>query len=361
MPFCPKCASEFRSGFTRCEECDADLVPEKPVIPGIGWTERVAVYETTQADDALFVSSLLEGNGYSASVHNENVSMWMFGMPTPAIPLRISVPEGDAAAAAGIIEEIRPARPSARPKPTRRNRKWLIAMAILVPGMSSGSIFLGQSYVFASAGVWATLALGLILDLRDRFSVPTLNEAKIGLFFLLGSASAIGLAFLPIPVEALGVEGYTPQRAFLFIGPVEEIVKLLPVLFAITLADRRRPFSWVVAAAASGAGFGLVESLLKFTLYRSPEELFISSSAGLTHPLWTGMTGYMIARHGWMGGVLGLVLAALVHGLWDALAFKDLGIICFGLLAVFAWVYFLNVDRWLAGIPVGENAPAVES
>jgi hypothetical protein len=349
------CRSEFRPGFTRCEECDADLVAEQPKIPVIGWTERVTVYETTQPSDALFVSSLLEGNGYSTLVHNDYVTTWMFGMPTPAIPLRISVAEGDSVAAASIIEEMRTIQPAANPISTARNRKWLVALAILVPGMSSGGIFLGSTGAFASAGAWAALALGLILDLRDRFPVPTLSEGRICLFFLLGSASAIGVIFLPLPVEALGIERNTALHAFLFIGPVEEIAKLLPVLIAMTIADRRRPFSWIVAAASSGAGFGMVENLFKFTISRGSEDAFIASSTGLLHPLLTALIGYGIARHGWFGGGLGLLAAAFLHGAWDALAFSDLWIVCLGLLAVFAWVYFANVDRCLVGVPKEEG------
>src|SRR5215469_6598587 len=28
--FCPECRAEYRSGFTRCTDCDAELVPELP-------------------------------------------------------------------------------------------------------------------------------------------------------------------------------------------------------------------------------------------------------------------------------------------------------------------------------------------
>ena len=30
MPFCPACRSEYREGFTRCSECDVELVAERP-------------------------------------------------------------------------------------------------------------------------------------------------------------------------------------------------------------------------------------------------------------------------------------------------------------------------------------------
>ena len=30
MPFCPKCRAEYREGFTRCSDCDVELVDELP-------------------------------------------------------------------------------------------------------------------------------------------------------------------------------------------------------------------------------------------------------------------------------------------------------------------------------------------
>ena len=30
MPFCPECQAEYRDGFTRCAECDLDLVEQLP-------------------------------------------------------------------------------------------------------------------------------------------------------------------------------------------------------------------------------------------------------------------------------------------------------------------------------------------
>jgi hypothetical protein len=32
MPFCPKCGSEYREGFTICADCDRELVAERPAI-----------------------------------------------------------------------------------------------------------------------------------------------------------------------------------------------------------------------------------------------------------------------------------------------------------------------------------------
>ena len=31
--FCPQCKAEYRAGFTKCSDCDVDLVKELPVDP----------------------------------------------------------------------------------------------------------------------------------------------------------------------------------------------------------------------------------------------------------------------------------------------------------------------------------------
>jgi hypothetical protein len=31
--FCPQCKAEYRGGFTRCSDCDVDLVDQLPVEP----------------------------------------------------------------------------------------------------------------------------------------------------------------------------------------------------------------------------------------------------------------------------------------------------------------------------------------
>ena len=74
MAFCPKCESEFRPGFFRCEECETELVenlPEKEPVPS---PALVAVYETTRLEDALAVSAVLDGNGIPATGKKVQVS-----------------------------------------------------------------------------------------------------------------------------------------------------------------------------------------------------------------------------------------------------------------------------------------------
>src|SRR5258708_7524791 len=108
MPWCPKCREEFRQGFDRCVDCDTELVAEFPIEPkklAPTWISRVTVYQTTQPSDAMLVTSLLEGNGISANLDNQNAAQWLIGMPTPAIPLVVSVATADAEDAKSILSE----------------------------------------------------------------------------------------------------------------------------------------------------------------------------------------------------------------------------------------------------------------
>ena len=59
--FCPQCRSEYRQGFTRCSDCDVDLVAELPRddTPHPD-PHLVKVYETGDAALIPLIESLLE-------------------------------------------------------------------------------------------------------------------------------------------------------------------------------------------------------------------------------------------------------------------------------------------------------------
>jgi len=58
--FCPKCKSEYRQGFTRCTDCDMDLVHELPSEEA-EFVEYVQVLATHNAADISFIKSILDG------------------------------------------------------------------------------------------------------------------------------------------------------------------------------------------------------------------------------------------------------------------------------------------------------------
>jgi len=58
--FCPQCGVEYRAGFTRCSDCNVDLVEKRPVRPGGDHSESheapVAVW---RGDDPVAFSAAL--------------------------------------------------------------------------------------------------------------------------------------------------------------------------------------------------------------------------------------------------------------------------------------------------------------
>ena len=69
--FCPECRSEYRPGFTRCADCDVDLVWELPAEEEHGDPELVKIFETGNATLAPVVESVLRGAEIEFVVRNQ--------------------------------------------------------------------------------------------------------------------------------------------------------------------------------------------------------------------------------------------------------------------------------------------------
>ena len=65
--FCPKCKKEYREDFTRCRDCDEQLVE---ALPGNG--ELVKVLETTDVTLLPIIKSLLEAADIPHVIQGEN-------------------------------------------------------------------------------------------------------------------------------------------------------------------------------------------------------------------------------------------------------------------------------------------------
>jgi len=63
MPFCPKCRVEYRPGFTRCSDCDTDLVERLDVAPSWEGAEPVELTRKQDSSQARLICDALLQSG----------------------------------------------------------------------------------------------------------------------------------------------------------------------------------------------------------------------------------------------------------------------------------------------------------
>src|SRR6185295_19187951 len=69
--YCPQCRSEYRQGFTRCSDCDVELVWELPPEEPHDNVNLVKVYETGDAALIPLIESLFENAKIECVVTNK--------------------------------------------------------------------------------------------------------------------------------------------------------------------------------------------------------------------------------------------------------------------------------------------------
>jgi hypothetical protein len=104
--FCPECGSGFREGFTRCSECDVDLVSSPPAEP-----DHSAEYvPLTTAQGQLEISQLqsfLESNGIPTELRWESAGN-LYGITVNDLSsATVLVPREQASAAFELLEQAR--------------------------------------------------------------------------------------------------------------------------------------------------------------------------------------------------------------------------------------------------------------
>ena len=82
--YCPKCGSEYRLSFTRCSDCDVDLVHEPPAFPP---EEHEPVLETYNPGDVALIKSFLDAEEITYYFLGEYSAPYMYN----AIPLRLLI------------------------------------------------------------------------------------------------------------------------------------------------------------------------------------------------------------------------------------------------------------------------------
>ena len=74
--FCPKCKAGYREGFTRCADCDVDLIPElspEPELePSEEYVDLINIKTYSTRHDAELAKGFLEANGVNAVVSGDD-------------------------------------------------------------------------------------------------------------------------------------------------------------------------------------------------------------------------------------------------------------------------------------------------
>lgn len=104
--FCPKCRTEYRKGFSRCADCDVDLVMELPPEPGPSeeYVELVTLKTYSSRHEAELAKGFLASQGVNAVVSGDD-----YGGIHPGLSfstgVRLSVSEEDVETARRIFQE----------------------------------------------------------------------------------------------------------------------------------------------------------------------------------------------------------------------------------------------------------------
>jgi hypothetical protein len=111
--FCPECGGEYREGFTRCADCEVDLVEALPepeeAAPA---SQLVTVLETGDPAEMALAESLLQDEGIPFFKKGDQLQNLFalgtlgFGFSAVTGPATLQVAEEDAQAAAQILEAL---------------------------------------------------------------------------------------------------------------------------------------------------------------------------------------------------------------------------------------------------------------
>jgi hypothetical protein len=99
--FCPKCLSEFEAGYTRCAECETELV-ESLASDVEEYTELVTVFEG-DAEAAAVVRGKLESVGIEAWIEREGAQSVFPSLSPGAVQVRAEDAEAAFKALADVV------------------------------------------------------------------------------------------------------------------------------------------------------------------------------------------------------------------------------------------------------------------
>ncbi len=224
--------------------------------------------------------------------------------------------------------------------------------------MNVGLVSLVVGVVLAGAAFWL-----VYVDTKDRWKPePRLRLAQAFGLGVVAAAVALAIFWLAGRLGLPAVDGAdlhtTAWICFGLIGPVEEGVKVAAlVLVVFRWASFDEPIDGFVYAAAIALGFATLENLIHLpALPGWPERLAFALVLPLTHTLFASIWGFGLGAarlidsswRGWTLGVLSVVLAMALHGLYDFVLFESGARWASAAIAAVLWVFMLVHARKLA-------------
>ena len=70
--YCPRCKSEYREGYTVCNECNIDLVSDLPDVNFIEKTSYREILRTVSKENIAIIKSLLEAENIDHKIFDES-------------------------------------------------------------------------------------------------------------------------------------------------------------------------------------------------------------------------------------------------------------------------------------------------
>ena len=148
------------------------------------------------------------------------------------------------------------------------------------------------------------------------------------------------------------------------VGPIEEFVKLLPLLvFGVRDHKITNERSGLFLGTASGFGFAIVEGVNYMIHHGAVIQLFIRSlSLSFLHAAWCGIIGFVIGscmrqkfKPAWPFIVAAWIFSAILHGLYDTFTWSP--VIKTAIIAIAVTVFVCMLEKAKDTIPTQPQTP----
>ncbi|MCK4758780.1 MAG: PrsW family intramembrane metalloprotease [Candidatus Aminicenantes bacterium] len=216
------------------------------------------------------------------------------------------------------------------------------------------TVWIILSGIIAPAVFWSGY-----LYYKDRFQPEPIRN--LGITYILGLIAAYAcmkfyglLPLVGIPDDPSALMETQSLEYFFYslgvIGLVEELFKFLPFLFIILrLKAFDEMIDGIVYASTIALGFASFENIY-YLKYLEGFELFGRAFASpLTHTIFSSIWGYTVGKariHGkslFKASLIGLSIAALVHGVFDFLTISSTLRIAASLIVLIIWIWRIRV------------------